>query len=240
VTAEPPVTPDVGARLAALATEYELPQGAAAQLLCLLELVAGSQHALTSVRDPEAGVDVHVADSLTGLCEPAVREARRMADLGSGGGFPGLVLAIARPDTHVTLVESVGKKAAFLVAAAAGLGLGNTTVVAARAESWPSGVGTCDLVTARALAPLGVLLEYAAPLLAQEGALVAWKGRRDADEERVARSAASQLGMSAPSSRKVSADGTPERHLYLSRKVASTPPRFPRRQGMARKRPLGA
>ena len=83
----------------------------------------------------------HVADSLVALELPAVRAARRIADLGSGGGFPGLALAIALPDAHVALVESVRRKCAFLAAAAAELGLANVEVVNARAEAWPDGIG---------------------------------------------------------------------------------------------------
>ena len=83
---------------------------------------------------PPEGVDVHVADSLVALDLPAVREAHRLADLGSGGGFPGLVLAIALPHAHVALVESVRRKCAFLAAAAAALELTNVEVVNARAR----------------------------------------------------------------------------------------------------------
>ena len=126
---------------------------------------------------------MHVADSLVALDLPAVRSARRVADLGSGGGFPGLALAIALPAAHVALVESVGRKCAFLATAVSELGLGNVEVVNARAEAWPEGIGAQDLVVARALAPLPVLLEYAAPLLEPGGVLVAWKGRREPAEE---------------------------------------------------------
>ena len=101
---------EVAARLGRLASRYELPAGAEGQLAALLELVAGEPAAITAVRDPAEGVDVHVADSLVALDLPAVRAARRIADLGSGGGFPGLALAIALPAAHVALVESVGRK----------------------------------------------------------------------------------------------------------------------------------
>ena len=232
---------DVDARLAELAARYELPDGAGGRFRALLGLVAAEPAAITTVRDPREGADVHVADSLVALDVPAVRSARRIADLGSGGGFPGLALAIALPAARVALVESVGRKCAFLSAAARELGLGNVEVVNARAEAWRDGLETRDLVTARALAPLPVLVEYAAPLLVSNGSLVAWKGRREAGEEADGTAAARVLGMSAPSV--VSVDpfpGAHDRHLYLSSKVSSTPAGYPRREGMARKRPIRA
>ena len=108
---------DVAGRLGELAARYGLPAGAEAQFAALLGLVATEPSAITTVRDPAEGVDAHVADSLVALDLPAVRAARRVADLGSGGGFPGLALAIALPAAHVALVESVGRKCAFLAGA---------------------------------------------------------------------------------------------------------------------------
>jgi 16S rRNA (guanine527-N7)-methyltransferase len=234
-------SPDVQARLDELAARYGLPSGATALLAALLDLVATEPASITSVRDPEQGVDVHVADSLVALEIDAIRDARNVADLGSGGGFPGLVLAIALPDTPVALVESVGRKCAFLERAAGELGLGNVRVVNARAESWLEGTAGQDVVTARALAPLGVLVEYAAPLLRDRGALVAWKGHRDPAEEADAGVAAEALGMARPVPRAVAPfTGAEARTLYLSLKVRSTPNGYPRRPGMARKRPFRA
>ncbi len=182
---------------------------------------------------------MHVADSLAGLDIEEVRAAGVIADLGSGAGFPGLVLAIALPQARVVLVESVGKKAEFLVEAAEELGIDNVEVVGGRAEAWDAGLESCDVVTARALARLDVLLEYAAPLLRVGGALVAWKGRRDRPEEQGAAVAAGILGMEQPAVRSAAGPAGAERHLYLSRKVRSTPPGYPRRPGMAAKRPRG-
>jgi 16S rRNA (guanine527-N7)-methyltransferase len=231
----------IAARLTELTARYGLPPGAASRFEALLDLIPDEPVSITSIREPERGVDVHVADSLVALDLDVVRGARRIADLGSGAGFPGLALAIALPATRVALVESVGRKAAFLDRAAGALGLENVDVVPARAESWPAGLAAHDLVTARALAPLGVVLEYAAPLLELGGHAVAWKGRRDPAEEADAAAAARRLGMAAPESRRV--DPYPdaaERSLYLSSKLRPTPSEFPRRAGMARKRPLRA
>src|SRR4051794_35829602 len=158
-------------RLRQLDERYALPAGAVERLERLLDLVAAEPSAITSVRDPARGVDVHVADSLVALDLGKVRSACRIADLGAGGGFPGLALAIALPEARVRLVESVGRKCAFLDTAARELELANVAVVNSRAEAWADGLGAHDAVTARAVASLPVLLEYAAPLLRPGGVL---------------------------------------------------------------------
>jgi 16S rRNA (guanine527-N7)-methyltransferase len=119
-------------------------------------------------------------------------------------------------------------------------GLPNVVVVHARAEDWPAGVGAHDLVTARALAALPVVCEYAAPLLAEGGVLVAWKGAVEAAEADAGARAAETLGLELVGVRPVSPYPAAERRtLHVFRKVAPTPERFPRRPGMAVKRPLG-
>lgn len=234
---------DVTARLAELSDSYALDAGAAGRCARLLELVDQAPLSLTTVRDPGRAVEIHIADSLTGLAVPALRSAASIADLGSGGGFPGLVLAAALPAARVTLVESVGKKATFLRAAANQLGLRNVTVVTARAEAWPDGIGAHDVVTARALATLNVLLEYAAPLLRLGGALVAWKSAMSEAELSDAGAAAALLQMSPPNRIQVAPEavkGADLRYLYVSSKLSETPEGYPRREGMARKRPIQA
>ncbi len=228
-------------RLEELARRYDLPPGSAVRLARLLDLVAAEPASITTVRDPARGADVHVADSLVALDLPTVRAAGRLADLGAGAGFPGLVLAIALPGSEVVLVESVQRKAAFIRSAAAGLRLANVRVQAVRAESWTAGLGACDVVTARALGPLSLLLEYAAPLLRVGGSLVAWKAAPGRDELRDAQAAAGTLGMGAPAALPVTPFAEAERRsLYVSSKVMDTPDAYPRREGMARKRPLRA
>jgi 16S rRNA (guanine527-N7)-methyltransferase len=226
-------------RLVELAARWGLPPEGPRQLTAILSMVAEEPTSITTVRDPAAGVDAHVADSLAGLEVPALRAARTIADLGSGGGFPGLALAVALPGARVTLVESVGKKCEFLRRAADEAGLTNVEVVNARAEAWPAGIGTQDVVTARALAPLNVLAEYAAPLLVAGGSLVAWKGKVDPSEEVDGVAAATMLGLEAEAARAVEPfSGADHRWLYVYSKVSPTPARYPRREGMARKRPL--
>jgi 16S rRNA (guanine527-N7)-methyltransferase len=193
------------------------------------------------VRDPATAVDAHVADALVALELAPVREARRIADLGSGAGFPGLVLAAALPSAEVALVEANRRKCDYLERAAGEMELVNTVVVPSRAESWQQGAGSRDLVTARAVAPLSVLVEYAAPLLAPGGALVAWKGRRDGGEEADGIAAAQATGLELAEIRPVQPwNGAENLHLHLYLKVGLTPNRFPRRPGIASKRPLRA
>jgi 16S rRNA (guanine527-N7)-methyltransferase len=229
------------AALERLAQRFGLPDRAPAQLERLLELLASDPLAPTTVRDPLAALDTHVADALVGLELEAVRQAGRIADLGSGAGFPGLVLAAALPQAEVALVESSRRKCAFLERAVAAMGLENVTVVCGRAEAWRAGLGTQDVVTARALAPLNVLVEYAAPLLREGGALVAWKGRRVEREEADGAAAAAQTGLAQAEIRRVEPwAGAEHLHLHLYVKVGSTPNHFPRRPGIASKRPLQA
>jgi 16S rRNA (guanine527-N7)-methyltransferase len=226
-------------RLDALAEAYGLSEAQRAALAVLLELLARDPAAPTTVVEPDRAVDVHLADALVALELDAVRAAIVLADLGSGAGVPGLPLAVALPETRVVLVESVGRKGAFMERCIAAMGLRNAEVVVARAEEWAAGMGACDVVTARALAPLNVLVEYAAPLLREGGVLVAWKGRRDGEEEEHGRAAAARLGMEVEEIRPVSPFPEAEsRHLVAVRKIAPTPAGFPRRPGMARKRPL--
>jgi 16S rRNA (guanine527-N7)-methyltransferase len=195
----------------------------------------------TTVRDRATALDQHVADGLAGLEIGALREARSIGDVGAGAGFPGLVLAIALPHAHVDLIESATRKCAVIRRLAVAAEAGNARAVAARAEEWAAGDGreAYDAVTARALAPLAVLCEYAAPLLRADGALVAWKGARDAEEEAAGARAAQVLGLEPRDVLAVTPfAGAHSRHLHVFEKVAPTPSRFPRRPGVAAKRPL--
>jgi 16S rRNA (guanine527-N7)-methyltransferase len=175
-----------------------------------------------------------------------VQVARRIADVGSGAGFPGLVLAIALPDAQMDLLESQGRKTAVIDRLIQAADVTNARSVTTRAEEWarnPPPLGgreSYDLVTARAVAPLAVLAEYASPLLREGAVLVAWKGARDALEEEAASEATDSLGLQVRGViRAEPFAGARNRHLYVLAKVAPTPEGFPRRPGVARKRPLG-
>ena len=207
----------------------------------LLDALAVEPRPPTKVVEREAALDLHVRDSLVGLEVAELADARQIGDIGSGAGFPGLALALALPQAHVDLIESNKRSCAVIDRLAAAAGIGNARAVPERAEDWArdDGRGAYDVVTARALAQLAVLVEYAAPLLEPGGVLVAWKGRRDPGEERAGEEAAAAVGLAARAVQAVQPfESARDRHLHVFEKVAETPERFPRRPGMAAKRPL--
>jgi 16S rRNA (guanine527-N7)-methyltransferase len=229
------------AQLAALAERFGLSAEALGQLRRLHDLLVKDPLAPTAVRDPRKVLDDHLADSLVALELEQVKAARAMADLGSGAGLPGLPLAIALPGTSAALVESAVRKCAFLERAIEVCEVTNARVVHTRLESWAEGLAAFELVTARAVAPLEVVVEYAAPLLVLGGTLVAWRGRRDADAETAGARAAAEVGLEPGEIRAVHPyPAVQSRYLHLMSKVMATPAGFPRRPGVAVKRPLGA
>jgi 16S rRNA (guanine527-N7)-methyltransferase len=216
-------------------------------LTALVEVLTTDPRAPSSVRDPADAWRVHVADSLSGLEFGPLAAARRIADVGAGAGLPGLVLAAALPDARVDLIESIGRKCEFARAAIARTGIDGARVVCERSEAWATepppagGRESYDAVTARAVGRLATIAELASPLLGEAGVLVAWKGRRDADEEAELARAADRLAMQPIEIRAVGPyAGSRHRHLHLLRKRGPTPADLPRRPGMAKKRPFGA
>jgi 16S rRNA (guanine527-N7)-methyltransferase len=232
--------------LARVTAPYRLPSVAVDQLAVLLEALAAEPDPHTTFSDPDTALQAHIADSLSALELQALQHARRVADLGAGPGFPGLVLAIALPSASFDLIESAGRKGAVISRLAQAARVGNARPVVARAEEWaatPASLGgggeAYGAVTARAVGELALIAEYAAPLLELDGALVAWKGARHPQEESRGTTAAERLGLRAEEVRRVVPfEGARNRHLHVFRKVAPTPAGFPRRPGMARKRPL--
>ena len=208
----------------------------------VLELLEAERASVSSVTDRERAWRVHVEDSLTGLEVPELSQAGRIADIGSGAGFPGLVLAVALPESQVDLIESVGRKCEFIQRAIDVAGIPNATVINARSEEIATDEqrDSYDVVTARAVGRLSTLAELASPLLKENGVLVAWKGKRDADEERQLERAAEELAMHPEEILDVGdRAGSKHRHLHVIRKLRATPEGLPRRPGMAKKRPRG-
>lgn len=207
----------------------------------VLELLAEERASVSSVVDERAW-KVHVADSLTGLEVAELRAAERVADIGAGAGFPGLALAVALPDAEVDLIESIGRKCAFMRRAIDAAGIPNATVLNTRSEDLATTAAreSYDVVTARAVGRLSTLAELASPLLKPNGVLVAWKGKRDEDEERQLANASEDLAM-APESIVSVGDraGSQHRHLHVVKKSDPTPPNLPRKPGIAKKRPKG-
>jgi 16S rRNA (guanine527-N7)-methyltransferase len=224
----------------ALIERFGLDQQQAEHLAAVLAELERVERAPTTVRDIEEAANVHVADALVALDVDALRASRTVADLGVGAGFPGLAIAVALPAAQVRLIESQRRKCEFVRSLAGAASIANATVICTRAEDWDEGIGANDAVLARALAPQPVVLEYAAPLLRMGGTLIDWRGRRNADEERAAAGAAQTLGLRLAEVRKVEPfPGATDRHLHVFVKDRETPDRFPRRAGIARKRPLG-
>jgi 16S rRNA (guanine527-N7)-methyltransferase len=228
-------------QLEELAARFHLNDAAMGRLEVLVRVLAGDPLAPTTIRDPAQVLDDHLADSLVALELEEMRAASSIVDLGSGAGIPGLPLAIALPHTTFVLVESAARKCAFIERAAGATGITNVGVVHARAESWGDGLGRFEMATARALARLDVVVEYAAPLLRPGGTLVAWRGQRDPEAEAAGARAAALLGLEPVDVLAVQPyPAARNRHLTLMRKVKETPAGFPRRAGMASKRPLGS
>jgi 16S rRNA (guanine527-N7)-methyltransferase len=220
----------------------QLPTAARESLGRLVEMLATERDAPSGVRDPGEAWRVHVADSLTGVDFPELAAARRIADVGAGAGLPGLVLASALPDADVDLIESMGRKCEFIRRAAERGGISNARVICERSETWANGEGreAYEAVTARAVGRLSTLAELASPLLTDGGVLVAWKGRRDPDEEAELARAAERLAVQPVEIRWVGPyAGSRRRHLHLMRKAGPTPDGLPRRPGVAKKRPIG-
>jgi 16S rRNA (guanine527-N7)-methyltransferase len=207
----------------------------------VLELLAEERASVSSVVDERAW-RVHVADSLTGLEVEGLTQAGRIADVGAGAGFPGLALAVALPNAQVDLIESVTRKCAFMRRAIAAAAIANADVLDTRSEDLAAADGreAYDVVTARAVGRLSTLAELASPLLKPNGALIAWKGKRDEEEEQQLANASNSLAMAPEQILDVgSRAGSKHRHLHVIRKSGPTPADLPRRSGMAKKRPKG-
>ncbi|HEY8868853.1 MAG TPA: 16S rRNA (guanine(527)-N(7))-methyltransferase RsmG [Candidatus Limnocylindrales bacterium] len=198
---------------------------------------------LTAIRDPAAVAVRHVLDSLTAVRPLRERGIRSFVDIGSGGGYPALPLAVALPAERALLVESVAKKADFLAAATVGSGLaGRVEVVARRSESvaaderfreaWPA-------VTARAVAALDELVELGFPLLQPGGVLIAWKSGDIPEELAAARRAADALGGGdvLELSEAAAVPGLEGRFLVAITKHGQTPRGYPRDPALRKRRP---
>lgn len=227
--------------MAALAERFGLDRAAQLKLGQLHSILVHDPLAPTSIRDPQRVLENHLADSLVALDVEALTASRQVVDIGSGAGLPGLPLAMALPAAHFDLLESVGRKCAFIQGVISACELQNVAVIHERVESFVTGMAAFDTATCRAVAPLEVVVEYAAPLLRVGGRLVAWRGKRDFQAEERAAGAARLLGLAPEEIRAVAPYPTASnRYLHLFLKVKQMPEGFPRRVGLAAKRPLGA
>ncbi len=201
-----------------------------------------TRHNLTAIRDAASIRTKHFLDSLS--CLLALREPspNRLIDIGTGAGFPGIPLKILLPNLRLTLVESVGKKAAFCQHVVNLLGLERVEVIQARAEELGQLTAhreKYDWAVARAVANLPVLLEFLLPLVRVGGAVLAQKGQNGPAEAQASENAARLLGGHLRQLRVVNLPGVAEdRYLIIVDKTAATPPKYPRRAGLPAKSPL--
>ncbi len=207
------------------------PPDAAYSLYC--RLVAREPVSLTAIRDPSALRRELVDDALTACATIGPALPARVVDVGSGNGSPGVPIAL-HYGQPVTLLDSVQRKGEFLRRCCSELGV-ECEVVIDRSESFGRGSGrdAFDLALARALAPPRVALELCLPLVRPGGRLILWTGAIDAAE---LESVSGQLGGAAP----WAVETTAGRALLVVDKLSATPERFPRRAGMAGKRPLAS
>ena len=205
-------------------------------------LVWNERYNLTAIRDLEEVRVKHFLDSLT--CIQAMKDApgKRIVDIGSGAGFPGLVLKIVYPGLQLTLVDSVGKKIDFCRHMVKTLGLEQVETLQERAENIGQSLAyreQYDWAVARAVADLAVLAEYLLPLVRIGGRMLAMKGENGPAESHAAEHALQMLGGHLRQLLPVTLPGVAEeRYLVIVDKVAATPTRYPRRVGIPSKRPL--
>ena len=196
---------------------------------------------LTAITEPLDIERKHFLDSLTALAVRGWTGRERVIDVGSGAGFPGLALRIARPDLAVTLVESVGKKARFLEEVRAALGLANVEVRNERAEALvQERRESYDVGTARAVGTLGAVSEYLLPFLRVGGDAIVWKGRTESELPGARRALAAMGGelVSITTTAALGLDDLlPGRALVIVRKTRPTPRRYPRSSAEAKRKP---
>lgn len=235
-----PLTPPAGWLDRARDLGVELEAGDTEQLGRYLAILLASNEVLnlTAITDPAEAWEKHILDALTLMPLLAeVQESGKLADIGSGGGVPAIPLAIVLPQLRFTLIESTAKKAAFLEAAIAALGLANASVSTDRAEDIAQdrrGLReSFDVVTARALGRLNVAAELCIPLCRVGGRIVFVKGQKADEELEEARSAIEILGGAHAGT-----IDTPTGRLVVVEKVARTPRTYPRAAGEPKRKPL--
>ncbi len=208
--------------------------------IMLKELKAWNEH--TNLTGITIDIDIirkHFIDSLS-VIQAIPKDAQTLIDIGTGAGFPGLPIAIIRPDLKITLVESTGKKVQYLNYIIAKLGLTNVTTINARAEEiahTPEYREQFDVATSRAVAELRVLLEYAIPLLKTKGTLIAQKNTGN-EEISNAVNALNALDSSLTTQIPIHIKDLPERQLIVITKDKPTGKEFPRRSGIPAQKPL--
>lgn len=192
---------------------------------------------LTAIKDPEEMEEKNALDCATVL--PLLPDTGSYADVGTGAGFPGVVVALCKPQLEVSLIEATNKKLEFACGAAAELGRQVTGIHMRSEEAARTGLReSFDAVSARAVAALPVLLEYTLPLVKTGGILVAMKGQGADEELRASEKALKELRGEVLAVRRFSLPTAGERALIVIRKTGKCPEKYPRPAGAIRKKPL--
>ena len=229
--------------LSARLTECGIPHDAAlpGKLLRYHELLLdwNTRMDLTAVTEEAEMIDKHYVDSLIALKTPGlIPQSGRLIDVGTGAGFPGLPLALACPQLQVTLLDSLGKRMRWLETVLPQLGVANAHCVTARAEEEVTKCReTYDYATSRAVARLNVLLELTAPYVRVGGKVLAMKGSAAREELEESRNAIKRLGLKLEEVKEFQIDGASHSVIVL-KKVAPTPPQYPRRYAKIKQSPL--
>jgi 16S rRNA (guanine527-N7)-methyltransferase len=233
-------------RLQAAAWGLRLDDKRLARLEAFARLLAGYEEAnVIGTREVGKILLDHVLDSLSCFLFQPLAEAERLADVGSGGGLPGIPIKICAPHMEVTLIESTGKKARFLRRVVDEIPLPGTEVLNSRVEEvsrMAEQRGAYDVAPARAVARLSVLAEYCVPLLKVGGHVISMKGRLPDKELSEGEKAADKLGARVSKLIRVPhlpEVGEKERRLVVFQKVRETPRKYPRNVGVPAKKPLG-
>ncbi len=190
---------------------------------------------LTAITDTDEIRVKHFTDSLAAI--DLIKTGATVLDIGSGAGFPGIPLKIARDDISVTLLDSVNKKVAFMNDVIADLGLKNIEAVHARIEDFPH-KGEFDVAVSRAVAELTTLAEYALPFVKVGGTFVAYKSEKAEAEAAAAGNAVALLGGRLREIREVNVAPGLTRKLIVVDKIAPTPSKYPRGKNLPRLKPL--
>lgn len=189
---------------------------------------------LTAIVEEEEFCNKHIIDSLAGISE--IPQGAKLCDIGAGAGFPSMPIAITRRDVSVTPLDSTAKKMNFVQNSARTLGLDNVKTIAGRAEEQKSLIGHFDVVTARAVSALPILLELAMPLLKIGGIFLAYK--TDEGELDDAQNALKALGAKHVRTKSLNLPNGDNRAILVFEKTKATPSQYPRAYGAIKKRPL--
>jgi 16S rRNA (guanine527-N7)-methyltransferase len=210
-----------------------------ADRLCAFGAAVVEQNAvmnLTAITEPDAVAKLHLLDSLTVLTVEKLA-GKTIIDVGCGAGFPGVPVAIACPEAKVTLLDSLGKRVHWLETILPQLGVSARCITARAEEAVAEHREKFDFATSRAVARLNILLELTAPYVRVGGAVLALKGSAAREELEEAKAAVKKLGLKVEKIQDFSIDGATHSVMVL-RKIAHTPPQFPRRFAKIKQSPL--